>query len=107
MKRLTLLQQCRRPGIRSRVSVAAGVLLLIAAAFAVTHSFDSAAHTSGQPCAVCLSTATLGAGAAPAHVPFTADVATPIFVATVVAVFVSVVPTRRYARGPPSQSFAL
>jgi hypothetical protein len=108
MKRLALLEQCRRPGLRSRVSAAAGVLLLLAAVFAVTHSFDSAAHANGQPpCAVCLSTATLGAGAAPAHVPFTFDVATPVFVASVVAVFVSVVPARRYARGPPPRSFAL
>ena len=107
MKRVAIFQQCRRPGLRSRVSAAAGVLLSIAAAFAVTHPLDSAAHANGQPCAVCLSTATLGAGAAPAQVPLTFDVATPVFVATVVAVFVSVVPTRRYARGPPSQSFAL
>jgi hypothetical protein len=83
------------------------VLLLLAAAFAVTHQLDSAAHANGQPCTVCLSTATLGAGAAPAHIPFTFDVATATFVASVVAVVISAVPTRRYARGPPSQSFAL
>jgi hypothetical protein len=107
MKRIAVLEQCRRPGLKSRVSAAAGVLLLIAAAFAVTHSFDSAAHANGQPCTVCLGTAGLGAGATPAQVPFTFDAATPVFVARVVAVLVSAVPTRRYARGPPSQSFAL
>ena len=106
MDRVALLRECRRPTFKSWVGAALVVLLLLGESFAVTHPFDSAAHTNGQPCAVCVSVAHLGHGAVSASVPLALEVATPVFVATVVAVFVAIVPARRYARGPPLVSFA-
>lgn len=101
------LEECRRPTLRTWVGAVLIALLLLADVFAATHPFDADAHANGQSCAVCLSAAALGAGAVPAVVHFDAVVATPVVAAVVVAVFVSVVPTRRYARGPPEGSFPL
>jgi hypothetical protein len=67
--------------------------------------FDSAAHTDGQPCTVCLSTATFGAGAVASPPGLDLDAATPMVVAIATVVFFSTAPTRRYARGPPVVSF--
>jgi len=101
------LRKCRRPTFKSWVGAALVALLLLAESFAVTHPLDSAAHSNEQPCAVCLSISHLGHGSVSASVPITFDATTPAFVASVVAVFVAIVPARRYARGPPLVSFAL
>jgi hypothetical protein len=106
MARAGILRECRRPTRQVWVGATLVVALLLAECFAVTHPFDAAAHTDGQPCTVCLSTTNLGAGAVatPLHVEL--DAATPMFVATFVAALRSIVPTRRFARGPPVVSFA-
>jgi hypothetical protein len=89
------------------VGAALVAFLLLAESLAVTHPLDLAAHDNGQPCAVCVSVTHLGHGAVSTPAPFALETATPVFVASIVAHFVSIVPTRRYARGPPSFSFAL
>jgi hypothetical protein len=107
MQRRSLLHRCRSAPWKTWLGTALAVWLLLAESLAVTHPFDQAAHTDGQPCAVCLSVADLGAGAAAADVGFALlDTATPVLVAVVVLVLLSSVPVRRYARGPPSVSFA-
>jgi hypothetical protein len=79
--------------------------LVLAEGLAASHELDAAAHANGQPCTVCLGTASLGAGAVAAPFHLDVVVATPLaIVATEVGSF-SVVPTRRYARGPPAVSF--
>jgi hypothetical protein len=81
--------------------------LLLAEAFAVSHEYDAAAHANGQPCTVCLSTASLAAAdvAAPFH--WDVVVATPLAAVATAVVSFTAVPTRRYARGPPAVSFTL
>lgn len=81
------------------------VCLLLAESFAVTHPLDRAAHPDGQPCAACVSIASLGAGAVAAETVLALDAAAPPIVETVALVPVANVPVRRYARGPPSVSF--
>jgi hypothetical protein len=81
------------------------VLLLLAGSFAVTHPYDSAAHTNGQPCSACLSAASFSAGAVTTPVHTQIAIATPVVALVVVTALFSVVPTRRYARGPPVVSF--
>jgi hypothetical protein len=106
MKRAAILRERRRPTPQAWVGATLVVALLLAECFAVTHPFDAAAHTDGQPCTVCLSTTNLGAGAVATPIHFELDAATPVFVATFVAALVSTAPTRRFARGPPLVSFA-
>jgi hypothetical protein len=106
MTRDEIFEECRRPTVKAWVGAVLVVALLVTECFAVTHPFDSEAHHDGRPCKVCLSTTTLGAGAIASAVSFALDTATPVFVATLVAVFVSTVITRRFARGPPHRSFA-
>jgi hypothetical protein len=79
--------------------------LLVAGAFAVTHPYDSAAHENGQSCSVCLTAASFSAGAVGAPVQVDVAVATAIVVVAAVIAPFTVVPTRRYARGPPVVSF--
>jgi hypothetical protein len=101
------MRRCRSAPWKTWLGVALAVWLLLAEALAVTHPFALAAHTDGQPCAVCLSVANLGAGAVASDVGFALlDAAAPLLVAVVVLVLLSSVPRRRYARGPPSVSFA-
>jgi hypothetical protein len=106
MQRQPLLRRCRSATWKTWLGVALAVWLLAAEAFAVAHQYDSAAHSNGQTCAVCVSVASLGAAnvATPAHFELAAPKS---FVAVAAGiVFLSVVPARRYARGPPSVSFA-
>jgi hypothetical protein len=79
-------------------------LLLVAEAFAATHQLDSAAHANGEPCNICLSVASLGAGAVAHGVELGIDFSRPTFVAFDGSILVSSVPTRRSARGPPVAS---
>jgi hypothetical protein len=81
------------------------VALLVAESFCVTHPLDAAAHSNGKACAVCLSTVNLGAGAVSAPTPVQLDAASPQIVVEAGFAFVSTVPNRRYARGPPVVSF--
>jgi hypothetical protein len=107
MQRRSLLHRYRSASWKPWLGTALAVWLLLAESFAVTHPFDQAAHVDGQPCAVCLSVADLGAGTAAADVGFALlDAAAPELVAAVVLLLLSSVPVRRYARGPPFLSFA-
>lgn len=105
MSRTSPLQHCRRPALRAWVAPLLVVLLLLAEAFAVTHPYDSAAHSNGQSCAECLSVATFSAGAVAAPLALHLPAPVPLFVTAVAVVLFSTVPTRRYARGPPTVSF--
>jgi hypothetical protein len=106
MSRPSVLQRCRNPTWKTWLGAALVVWLLLAESLAVTHPYDLAAHTDGQPCAICLSVADLGAGAVAADLAFAIDAGAPLIVVAVVFVLWSSVPARRYARGPPSVSFA-
>jgi hypothetical protein len=106
MQRRSVMHRYRNATWKTWLGAALAVWLLLAESFAVVHPFDFAAHAEGQPCAVCLSVADLGAGAAAADAGFALlDAAAPLLVAAVVLVLFSSVPLRRYARGPPSVSF--
>jgi hypothetical protein len=101
-----MLQRCRNATWKTWLGAALVVWLLLAESLAVTHPYDLAAHTDGQPCAICLSVADLGAGGVAADVAFAIEAGAPLIVVAVVLVLWSRVPVRRYARGPPSVSFA-
>ncbi len=97
----------RRPKLtwRTWVGVALAAWLVVAESFAVAHQYDAAGHANGDACAVCVGAATFGAAA-----PATPLAIEPVVVAQSVAVAASafvftVVPARRYARGPPAVSF--
>ena len=106
MQRQSLMRRCRSATWKTWLGAALAVWLLLAESFAVTHPFDQAAHTDGQPCAVCLSVAHLGTGAVTSDVGFVLDAAALLVVVAIVITLFSAVPARRYARGPPSVSFA-
>jgi hypothetical protein len=106
MQRQSLMRRCRSATRKTWLGAALVALLLLAESFAVTHPVDRAAHTDGQPCAVCLSVADLGAGAVSANIEFVLELFAPLAALAVVLVLLSSVPPRRYARGPPSVSFA-
>jgi hypothetical protein len=82
-------------------------LLLVASSFALTHDYDSAAHANGGVCAVCVTAASFGAANVAAAVHFEPALAASFIVAAAGIVFVTVVPARRHARGPPAVSFEL
>lgn len=106
MQRRSVMQRCRSAAWKTWLGAALALWLLLAESFAVTHPFDQAAHSDGQPCAVCLSIAHFGASAVAADVAFVLDAAVPLLAVVVTLVFFSAVPVRRYARGPPVVSFA-
>jgi hypothetical protein len=101
----SLLRRFRRPTVQTWVGALLVVALVLAEALAVSHELDAAVHTNGQPCTMCLSTASLGAGAVAVPFHFDVVVATPLAVVATAVVSFSVVPARRYARGPPAVSF--
>jgi hypothetical protein len=98
------LRALRRPTVQAWLGAVLVTLLLLAQAFATTHRLDSAAHANGESCNICLSVASLGAGAVAQVVEFGIDVSHPTFVAIDGSILVSTVPTRRSARGPPVAS---
>jgi hypothetical protein len=106
MQRQPWMRRCRSVTWKTWLGAALAVWLLTAEAFAVAHQYDSAAHGNGQACAVCVSVASFGAANVAAPVHF--ELARPKSFVVVAAgiVFFSVVPAHRYARGPPSVSFA-
>ena len=101
-----VFRECRRPAFKTWVGAALVALLLLAESLAVTHPLDLAAHDNGQSCAICVSVTHLGHGAVSTPVPLALEAATPSFVVSLVVAFVSIVPVRRYARGPPAASSA-
>jgi hypothetical protein len=105
MQRQSLMRRCRTAAWKKWLGAALVVWLLLAESLAVTHPYDQAAHSDGQPCAVCVGGATFSAGAVPATPLFEPVIAAFVVAVAAVAAFVSAVPTRRYARGPPLVSF--
>lgn len=101
------MQQCRRASWKTWLGAALAVSLLLAEAFAVSHEYDSAAHTNGQACAVCVAAASFGAGNCAAPLNFEPVVASTFVAVATGIVFLAVVPARRYARGPPRVSFTV
>ena len=99
------MQRFRTATWKTWLGAALAVWLLLAESFALTHELDTAAHDNGQACAVCVGAASFGAGAVSAPVHFEPTIATSFVVVAAGIVFLSVVPTRRYARGPPAVSF--
>lgn len=105
MQRRSLMQRYRSATWKTWLGAALAAWLLLAESFAIAHEYDSAAHANNQDCAVCVSAASFAAGAAPTLVHFEPIVAASFVAASAGIVFRSVVPARRYARGPPVVSF--
>jgi hypothetical protein len=106
MQRRALMQRSRNVALKTWLGAALAVWLLVAEAFAVAHQYDSAAHGNSQTCAVCVTVASFAAGNVAASQHFETATAESFVVVAAIVVFRSVVPARRYARGPPSVSFA-
>jgi len=105
MQRMSVMQRCRRATWKTWLGAALAVWLLLAEAFAVAHEYESAAHANGQACATCIASASFSAGNVAAPVQLESAVVAAVLVAAAAIVFFSVVPARRYARGPPRVSF--
>ncbi len=78
--------------------------LLVAETFATVHPLDLDAHSSGEPCKICVSVASFGAATVAKAFVFSVDAATPRLVATLPLIPVSAQPIRAKARGPPLAS---
>jgi len=99
------MQRFRNATWKTWLGAALAVCLLLAESFALTHELETAAHDNGQACAVCVGAASFGAGAVSTPVHFEPTIAASFVVVAAGIVFRSLVPTRRYARGPPVVSF--
>jgi hypothetical protein len=99
------INRLRNAASKAWLGAALAVALLLAESLALTHDLDSAGHSNGEVCAVCVSAASFGAANPGSTVRVEPAIATSFVVATAGIVLLSVVPTRRYARGPPSVSF--
>ena len=97
------MRRCREAAWKKWLGAALVVCLLLAESFAVTHQYK--AHDNGQACTVCVGVASLGAGNVAAPLVVEAAIVAPFVAVAGALVFVSVVPARRYARGPPAVSF--
>jgi hypothetical protein len=99
------MQRSRSAAWKTWVGAALAAWLLLAESFAIAHQYDSAAHANNQDCAVCVSAANFAAGAVSAPIHFSPAPAASLVAVAAAIVFLSVVPARRYARGPPVVSF--
>jgi hypothetical protein len=106
MRRSSVMQRSERATWKTWLGIALAAWLLLAECFALAHQYDPSAHANGQDCAVCMSAASFGAGAVAAPMQFEPTIAAAFIVVAAGIVFLSAVPTRRYARGPPAVSFA-
>jgi|SRR5688572_7758798 len=104
MQRAGLLQRYRNATWKTWLGAALMVWLLLAESFALAHQY-SPGHANNPDCAVCVGAASFGAAAVAAPVRFEPIVAAPFVVIAAGVVLFSLVPTRRYARGPPAVSF--
>jgi hypothetical protein len=100
---MSVMQRCRNGTWKTWLGAALSAWLLLAESLAVAHQYDS--HPADQACAVCVGAASFGAGNVAAPVHFEPAIATAFIVVAAGIVFLSVVPSRRYARGPPRVSF--
>jgi hypothetical protein len=105
MQHTATMHRFRAAASKTWLGAALAVLLLLGESFALTHELDSTAHSNGEVCTVCVGAASFGAANSGAALHVEPAIAASFVVATVGVVFSSVVPTRRYARGPPSVSF--
>jgi hypothetical protein len=105
MRRRSLLQRYGNATWKTWLGAALAAWLLLAGSFAVAHEMDFAGHANNQDCAVCISVASFGAGAVSVLVHFEPAISASFVVVAAGIVFLSAVPTRRYARGPPAVSF--
>jgi hypothetical protein len=105
MQQKGTMRRLRNAALKAWLGTALAVSLLLAESFAFTHELDTAAHDNGQVCAVCVGAASLGAGAVSVPFHFEPLIAAVAIVATVLVAVSSIVPARRYARGPPAASF--
>jgi hypothetical protein len=105
MQRKRTMQRFRNAASTTWLGALLAVCLVLAESFALTHELDSAKHANGEVCAVCVGAASFGSANVTVAVHFEPAIATSFVVATAGIVFLSVVPTRRYARGPPFVSF--
>ena len=107
MQPSSLIQRYRRAAWTTWLGAALAAWLLLAESFAIAHQYDSAAHANNQDCAVCVSAVNFAAGAVSTPVHFEPTLAASFVAVAAGIVFLSVVPARRYARGPPVVSFTL
>jgi hypothetical protein len=105
MSRTNPLFWCRQPAAKTWLGALLVAVFVLAEAFAVTHSYDAAAHPSDQACTVCVSAAGFGAAAVTASAHFEPLVAAQAVAISAFVVLFSAPPARRYARGPPLVSF--
>jgi hypothetical protein len=105
MRQQGAMQRSRGATWKTWLAAALALWLLLAESFALAHQSDSTAHANGQSCTLCISAASFAAGAVSAPAHFEPTIATWFVAVAARIVFVSVVPTRRYARGPPAVSF--
>jgi hypothetical protein len=105
MQRKSLMRRCREATWKKWLGAALVVWLLLAESLAATHPLDQAAHADGQPCAVCVGAASFGAAAVSEPLSFALSIAAAVVAVAATIAFVSAVPMRRYARGPPVVSF--
>jgi CBS-domain-containing membrane protein len=104
MQRIPLMQRYRNATWKTWLGAALVVWLLLAESFALAHQY-SLGHANSPDCAVCVGAASFGAAAVSAPVRFEPVVAASFIVVAAGIVLLSVVPARRYARGPPAVSF--
>jgi cytochrome c1 len=105
MRQQCAMQRARDATGKTWLAAALAVWLLVAESFAFAHQYDSTAHANGQSCTLCVSAASFAAGAVSAPAHFEPAIAASFVVVAAGTVFLSTVPTRRYARGPPAVSF--
>jgi hypothetical protein len=105
MQRPSVMQRYRNAPWKTWLGAVLAAWLLLAETFAFAHQYDSAEHANGQACAVCVSAASFGAGNVAVPLIVAPAVATAFIVSAAGIVFLSAVPGRRYARGPPAISF--
>ena len=99
------MQRFRRGTWKAWLGGALVAWLLLAESFAITHEYDVKSHANGQACAVCVVAASFGAADVAAPLDFEPAVVAASSAVAAAIVFFSVVPARRYARGPPRVSF--
>jgi hypothetical protein len=79
-------------------------VLLAAEAFAVVHPLDLDAHSTGEPCKICISVASFGSATVAALAGFVIDASSPQLDSVPFIVTTRSRPTSHFARGPPRAS---
>jgi hypothetical protein len=105
MQRMAPMQRFRIAASKTWLGAVLATCLLLAEVSALSHEYDSAAHANGEVCAICVTAASFGAANIAASVHVEPAIAASFIVVAAGIVFLSVMPARRYARGPPSFSF--